>query len=268
MNPLEREMVDMLVDLKEHHHAISVKAEFESEGARVDEVLRLKEIASQVGLGFTLTIGGCEALYDLHQVRLIGASRIVGPMIESPYALKKLLSSVRRVFSRDEREGIMTWINVETIDACNALDRMLALPEINGLSGIVMGRVDLLGSLGLDRDSINSPEILHLARELFTKAKQNSLKCGIGGGVTAQALPFMREIGVGLLDHYETSKVLFECPGALGQDAELGIAKALGFELLWLKNKRNYYREMFTEDDQRIQMMEARRRAAIEAARI
>ena len=268
MNPLEREMVDVLVDLKQHHHAISVKAEFESEGAHLDEVLRLKEIVSQVGLGFTLTIGGCEALYDLHQVRLIGASRIVGPMIESPYALKKFLSSVCRVFSGDEREHIMTWINIETIDACNAFDRMLALPEINQLSGIVMGRVDLLGSLGLGSHLINSHEILHLARKLFTKAKENSLKCGIGGGMTTQALPFMREIGADLLDHYETSKVLFKCPGALGQGAELGIAKALGFELLWLKNKRDYYRAMSIADDQRIQKMESRHKAAIEAARI
>lgn len=86
--------------------------------------------------------------------------------------------------------------------------------------------------------------------------------------MTAQALPFFREVGPDMLDHYETSKVLFECPGALGQGAELGIAKALSFELLWLKNKRNYYTAMSTEDDQRIHMMESRHKAAMEAARL
>jgi 4-hydroxy-2-oxoheptanedioate aldolase len=263
MNLLERQMVDSLVDLRENHHVLAVKAEFESEGARVSEVLRLKEIALRAGLDLVLTIGGSEALYDLDQVRLIGAARVVGPMIESPYALKKYLSSVRRVFSGEERGQIAAWINVETIDACHAFDRMLALPEIDDLDGIVMGRVDLLGSMGLDRAAINSADILRLAQELFARAKAKALRCGIGGGVAAQALPFFRSLGPELLDHFESSKVLFECPGALGPGAELGLAKAAGFELLWLKSKKQTYAALATEDDQRIRMMQARYEAAM-----
>jgi len=266
MNLLERQMVDMLVDLRENHHVLAIKAEFESEGARVSEVLRLKEVALRAGLDLVLTIGGSEALYDLHEVRLIGAARVVGPMIESAYALRKLLSSVRRTFPGEERSQISTWINVETIDACHAFDCMLALPEIGELDGIVIGRVDLLGSMGLDRDAIDSIEILNLARELFAKAKGKSLRCGIGGGVAAQALPFFRALGPELLNHYESSKVLFGCPDALGPGAALGIAKAMGFELLWLKNKQQTYAALAAEDDKRICMMEARAEAAMQAA--
>jgi hypothetical protein len=43
----------------------------------------------------------------------------------------------------------MAWINIETIDACIAFGGMLSLPEMNELSGIVMGWVDLPGSLDL-----------------------------------------------------------------------------------------------------------------------
>jgi 4-hydroxy-2-oxoheptanedioate aldolase len=266
MNPLEREMVDVLADLRENHHVFSIKAEFESEGARVDEILRLKEIVLKAGLELTLTAGGCEALYDLHLIRLIGASRVVGPMIESPYALKKYLSSVRRVFPDGEREEIQACIVVETINACHAFEQMLALPEIGELSGIVMGRVDLLGSMGLGRDVINSPKILAMARDLFTKAKQRSLACGIGGGASAQALPFFRDVGGDLMDHYETSKVLFRCPGALGSGAAAGLAKATRFELLWLQSKQNYYVGLAAEDEKRLRMMESRYEAAKEAA--
>jgi len=44
----------------------------------------------------------------------------------------------------------------------------------------------------------------------------------------------------GLLDRYETRKVVFACPGALDGNAEAGILKAVGFELMWLKNKRDF----------------------------
>ena len=42
MNELERRMVEALQDLRENHHVNGVKAEFEAEGTRLEEALRLK----------------------------------------------------------------------------------------------------------------------------------------------------------------------------------------------------------------------------------
>jgi hypothetical protein len=118
----------------------------------------------------------------------------------------------------------------------------------------------------IGRDEINSPQVFEITRELLGKAKTRSLETAIGGGVSAHSLPFFRNLPAGILDRYETRKVIFGCPHALGTDAEKGILKAVGFELLWLKNKRDYYKAISEEDAQRIEMLESRYRRSIEAA--
>ena len=264
MNTLERKMVDVLKDLKANHHVIGVKAEFEAEGTRMEEALRLKEVCMKAGLGLTIKIGGCEAVRDMYECRVIGVGRIVAPMVESAHALKKFLAAAKMAFPPDTLEDVVLAINVETVSACRAFDEMLVRPEIGMLNGIVLGRVDMTGSLGMTREDVNDPKILEIAQEVFRKAKEKSLICGIGGGVSAFALPFFNQLPG--LDYFETRKVLFSCPGALGEGAEAGILKAVGFELLWLKNKRDYYSLISHEDEQRIGMLEYRYKNGIEAA--
>ena len=41
MNTLEKRMIEQLCDLRENHHVVGVKAEFEAEGTRMEEALRL-----------------------------------------------------------------------------------------------------------------------------------------------------------------------------------------------------------------------------------
>lgn len=266
MNSIERKMVDILSDLKENHHVVGVKAEFEAEGTRLEELLRLKEVVSSAGLGLTLKIGGCEALRDLYEARVVGVSRVVGPMVESPHALKKFLAAVKMAFPEDERKDVRFCVNIETIDAFHNFDRMLVIKEIDELYGVVMGRVDFTGSMGLKRDDVNSEKIFEITKKLFTKAKKKSLETALGGGVSAETLPFLNELGDGLIDRYETRKVIFGCPGALEDGADKGILKAVGFELMWLKNKRDFYGSIALEDKLRIEMLQSRYDKMIVAA--
>lgn len=266
MNSLEKRMVEVLIDLKENHHVAGVKAEFESEGTRMEEALRLKEVVSSAGLGLTIKIGGCEALRDMYEARVIGVSRIVAPMIESPYALTKYLRAFKMAFPEEERDQIAALVNVETIYGYECIDKLLAIENIDDLAGIILGRVDMTGSLGLVRDDINSPTISKIAENLFTKAKKKSLQCVIGGGVSAETIPFIKGLSPGLVDFYETRKVIFKCPEALNGYYDKGILKAVGFELMWLKNKRDYYGMIFEEDRNRIDMLQSRYDKLIEAA--
>ncbi len=100
--------------------------------------MRLKEVVSKAGLDLTIKTGGCEAIKDMYEARVIGVSRIVAPMIETPYALKKYLAATKLVFSPEEREEVRFLVNIETITGYNNLDAMLELPEIVDLGGIVL----------------------------------------------------------------------------------------------------------------------------------
>jgi 4-hydroxy-2-oxoheptanedioate aldolase len=266
MTNLERKMVDVLNDLRENHHVIGIKAEFEAEGTRLEEAMRLKEVITLAGLGLTMKIGGCEAIKDMYEARVIGVERVVAPMVETAYALKKFLSAAKMVFSEEEREHVSFAVNVETIEGCRNFDSMLALPEIELLNGVVMGRVDLTGSMGMTREDINTQKVLEITKEIFTKAKSHSLECAVGGGVGKEAIPFFKQLGGGLIDRYETRKIIFKCPEALEDDPEKGILKAVGFELLWLKNKRDFYGMIYNEDKIRIEMLETRYKRLIEEA--
>ena len=57
MNTNEKKMFDSLLELKEKHNVFSVKAEFEAEGTRTDDLLRLCDIVRRAGLELTIKIG-------------------------------------------------------------------------------------------------------------------------------------------------------------------------------------------------------------------
>ncbi|MFH1825469.1 MAG: aldolase/citrate lyase family protein [Candidatus Firestonebacteria bacterium] len=269
MNNLERKMVDVLKDLKENNGVTGIKAEFEAEGTRMEEALRLKDVITKAGLGLSLKIGGCEAIKDMYEARTIGVERIIAPMVESPFSLIKFLRATKLAYPKDEQEDIDFLVNIETITAYNNFEKMLEIPEIQQLDGIVIGRVDMTGSMGLSREDINNDKIFDIVKDLVVKAKNNNKKkldTVVGGGVSAFSIPFFKRLPENTLDRYETRKVIFECIKAFKGDPDKGILKAVGFELLWLKNKRGYYSLIESEDAQRIVMLESRYKKMIEDA--
>ena len=267
MNTLEKKMVESLQDLKENHHVMGIKAEFEAEGTRLEEALRLKEVVTRAGLDLTIKIGGCEALKDMYDARTIGVNAIVAPMIETAYAMKKYIQATKLAFPEDERDEISFLINVETITGFNNVDEMLELPEAKYLAGIVLGRVDMTGSMGLSRDDINSEQVFDIANTLAIKALEHNKKMIIGGGVSAHSLPFFKKLPKGALYKFETRKIIFDAQKALAdENIDKGILKAVGFELMWLKNKRDFYGMIHNEDCQRLVMLESRYKKLIEEA--
>ena len=79
-------------------------------------------------------------------------------------------------------------------------------------------------------------------------------------------IPF-KKLPKNALNRFETRKVIFNAQDALEDiNADKGILKAVGFELMWIKNKQNFYSAISKEDIKRIEVLESRYKDSITQA--
>jgi 2-keto-3-deoxy-L-rhamnonate aldolase RhmA len=259
MNATERQMVQILRTGAAEFGYVSVKAEFEAEGTRPDELLRLVDIARSANLPLTVKIGGCEAIRDLLESKQIGVRYVVAPMVETSYALTKFIAAKTAIYMPEESEDTDFLFNVETFTAFNNRKSIIEVASGNpGVNGIVFGRVDYVGSLGAHRDSINTDAITERVIEIAEDCRANNLDLVVGGGVSRDSIAALKRIRTEHLTRFETRKVVFAAAALNEPNIEQGLLAAVHFELLWLMNKREYYGAIHREDQRRIEMLEAR----------
>lgn len=264
MNLLETKMLDLLIDLRENHCALGVKAEFEEEGASYQDAVLLKELADLAEFDLTIKIGGCKAIKELYEAKEIGANSIVAPMIETPYSAESYIKAIKSVFNLEELKNTAFLMNIETITGYANFDDILNLEESDFLSGIVFGRGDFVKSSGLTKEDVNSDKILEIANTLAAKAFDANKNFIIGGNVSTRSLSFFKKLPKSL-NKIETRKVIFDAQKLLSfNNPEEAILKAINFELLWIKNKQENYGIFHEIDKQRIIALEYCRKKAVD----
>lgn len=217
-------MSNILKDLRENHNLMGLKAEFEDEGVSLDELLWLLSVADDNELGLTVKIGGCAAIRDLKEIRDIGVSKVVAPMIESEYALRKFIISTNSILGKNH--GMELGINVETQTCLKALGDIFKNPVTQRLSFMTIGRGDLAASY----NPITPQKLMSGISSAAKQISDNGLQCFIGGRITPNSSNFIRQLGDSIYG-FETRKCIFRAsPQSLTNET---IIKALRFEVEW-----------------------------------
>lgn len=251
MNLQERQMLDSLLELKEVYGVYGIKAEFEAEGARMDELIRLRELILRADLKFITKIGGCEAVHDMQQCKLLGATGVMAPMIETPFALSKFVGAAKRVYG-DDMDSVEWIINAET-KTCHANYKEILEVGSGFLKTVTVGRSDLSASMGITRKDIETGPVFEATRDLLKMSRQAGITTNFGGNIGIESIPFIVRMS-DVADRFETRKVVISMEKDENKLKKI-IHKALDFELQWLLYKKSYYTRLSSEDEARIERM-------------
>lgn len=241
-------LTDMLKRLKNEYGVVAVKAEFEAEGSRKDELIMLRELVYCADLGFIIKIGGCEAVHDLDQCKLLDATGVMAPMIETPFAMKKFRGAAQKVY-KDNVSDVEWIINAETKTCLANYDEILEMGS-GFLTGVTVGRSDLSASMGIAKEDIECEDVFKATYELVSKSKEKGLIANFGGNIGVESIPFIRKIG-NKVDRFETRKIVIS-QNYSDELLKKVIQYSLEFELEYLKFKADYYGSMASEDETRM----------------
>lgn len=223
--------IQSLQELSEH--LLYVKAEFEAEGTRADELALLKSIVTAASSSLVIKIGGSSALRDLIECSTLETSYVLVPMIETPEALSTFLRERKVIASTLGVPSIFSkvLINVETKTAVNNLDKILEIASrYDELHGIVIGRTDLSSSLQISKDNIESEKLLSICSHILSQAKKQGLMVTLGGNITIKTYSFVMNLVELGLDAFETRKCCIRAATYTQNEFTEVIEKALVFE--------------------------------------
>jgi len=197
-------------------------------------------------------IGGCEAKRDINVLKNIEVDGIVAPMVETQFALKKYIDMVKDL--NFENIGF----NVETITAYQNFKEMSETDIFKSLTGVTVGRVDFVTSMGKNRSYVDSEEMLKYVEEVFTIAKENGKFTFLGGALSIKSKNFVKYLSdKGLLDFAETRSVVFDVRKLL-ENFDLSLYHANVYEVLFMEKMRNRLLGPAMRNDERIIMINDR----------
>ncbi len=221
------QLTQTLHELKQEHGLLSLKAGTEWEDMDCSEISHLYSLGENE-LPILVKIGGPEAKSDLRRLRDIGVNGILGPMIESEYALEKFVETVQQVYDGSHINPLLA-INIETIQGYKQLDTLMKNPAFAAIDTVVIGRLDL--SLSMHIKDVDHPEVSHVTKDLATRLREAGKNVSVGGFVNPSSVASLHETGV---NQVNTIHTLFDL-NKIG-DAAAAMWKAIEFEIAYYRS--------------------------------
>ena len=219
-------LVEKLNNLKQTG-VVAIKQSFEDEGVIFEDLIKMRRLTDICQLPLFVKIGGCEAKSDINNCVALGVDYVIGPMIESRFAMSKFLGMAN--------ENIDMMFVCETANAVENLESILSENDIKPLSGMVFGRSDFAKSMGLNKSKVDSPSVCEKVEKALVIAKKHKLLTTLGGNLSIKSSDFIEEMFTkGLLDRVETRNVIIQLSMDNVTKMNETIQGALDFELSWL----------------------------------
>jgi len=226
-----------LTDLKNQYGFVSIKSGTETEDMGETEIALLASICHGI-LPLGVKIGGPEARNDLRICQRIGIHAISAPMIESEYALRNFIQTMKNLYTPSDYLRIKKSINLETITGYRNLFDIFDSADFEEIDQITAARSDLSASMNKTPDD---KEVTRVAKNIVKEAKERKKLTSVGGTITKSNLSMI--IGEIEPDFVNSRHVMIEVKKA----AEVGPAEVAECMLIFEMELYEFYAKLFPE---------------------
>ena len=242
-----------ILNLSEFSHEIKIS--LEDEGLTFEQACAIACKLHRSGTSINMKIGGAEAISDMRFADMIGCDGCIAPMIESPYALKKFISSIFR-----HKFGFKhLYIIFESQTSYDKKNEIFESSDIDHLKGVVLGRTDFIQSYGMSKEHVDSDFCYEKVKRIFKLAKDKNLTTIMGGNISINSQKFITNLyNEGLLDYIETRNVKIKLNKYVIDNFIECVKRAISFEIEFLKLKYEKLTFLANTDQKRISNLELR----------
>lgn len=224
---MRNQLTALLEELTYQHGLLSLKAGTEWEDMNYEEIEHLHSLG-RGKLPILVKIAGSEAKTDLRHLREIGVDGILGPMIESEYALEKFVITAQEAYASSNIDPLLA-INIETIQGYDQLGSLMTSSYFQAIDTVVIGRLDL--SLSMKMSDVDHPHVTEVTQDLARRVRQAGKHVSVGGFVNPDSASRLREDGA---DRMNTIHTLFDFNKVT--DPSVSIWKAIEFEIAYYQS--------------------------------
>jgi hypothetical protein len=222
-----RKLKDLLADLVQNG-CTGIKLSTEDGGMSLEFINHVNNRIINGAVALHMKVGGPDAQNDIRKGLELGATGLIGPMVESPFGVVKFVKAVRTVVGEEELKQVFLSINLESLCAYEKIDEILATKEFGAISEIVIGTNDLALSVS---KPVSDPLVLDMVEQMSIKIHKTGKIVRVGGLIsTFVSKPDVREriLGSGVVDEINTTAVAFGLKKI--KDLKASYLKAINFE--------------------------------------